>query len=90
MVDAFRLRAGGPGAPEGEQHVMSSSVPVSLSPRELAVLALIVQGKRNAEIARDLFLSVNTIKSHTNAAYRKIGVTNRTEAAVWFLGLPRS
>lgn len=54
-----------------------------LTERESEVLALITQGQRTADIAAALFLSVNSIKTHTRNVFRKIGVTSRTEAALW-------
>jgi NarL family two-component system response regulator LiaR len=54
-----------------------------LSSREAEVLALITQGLSNREIADRAFLSVNTVKTYIRAAYRKIGVTSRSQAAVW-------
>jgi two-component system response regulator DesR len=52
----------------------------SLSPREREVVAHISRGSTNAEIARALFLSPHTVKEHTSAIYRKLGVRNRAEA----------
>lgn len=52
-----------------------------LSPRHRQILALIAQGRRNEEIARDLNLSPNTIKFHVRALYARMGVRNRVEAA---------
>lgn len=57
-----------------------------LTAREAEVLALITQGRSNAEISELLHLSVNTIKGNIRAAYRKIGVTNRVEAVLWGTG----
>ncbi|HEU5152998.1 MAG TPA: response regulator transcription factor [Iamia sp.] len=54
-----------------------------LTERESEVLALITQGQRTADIAAALFLSVNSIKTHTRNVFRKIGVSTRTEAALW-------
>ena len=54
-----------------------------LSERESEVLALITQGKSNAEIADILYLSINSIKSYVRSAYRKIEVTNRVDAVLW-------
>jgi DNA-binding NarL/FixJ family response regulator len=51
-----------------------------LSERELEVLALLASGKTNAEIAKDLFVAVGTVKSHVNNIYRKLDAGNRTEA----------
>jgi len=54
-----------------------------LSDRESEILALITQGRTNAEIARSTYLSPNTIKSYIRSAYRKMGVTRRTQAILW-------
>jgi ATP/maltotriose-dependent transcriptional regulator MalT len=51
-----------------------------LSERELEVLTLLVSGRSNADIARDLVISVGTVKTHTNNIYRKLGARNRAEA----------
>jgi len=51
-----------------------------LSGREEEVLALIANGSTNKEIAARLHLSPHTIKEHTSAIYRKLGVRNRAEA----------
>ncbi len=56
---------------------------MGLTEREAEVLAHISQGKRTREIAEALYLSINSIKTHTQHLYRKIGVTSRTEAALW-------
>jgi DNA-binding CsgD family transcriptional regulator len=52
-----------------------------LSERELEILALLASGRTNAEIARDLFVALGTVKSHLNNIYRKLGAANRAEAA---------
>jgi DNA-binding CsgD family transcriptional regulator len=51
-----------------------------LSGRELDVLALLATGRPNREIAGVLYVSVGTVKSHTNNIFRKLGARNRTEA----------
>ena len=51
-----------------------------LSARELEVLAAVSKGLSNRAIGRELFLSDQTVKFHLNKIYRKLGVTNRTEA----------
>ncbi len=56
---------------------------VGLSAREAEVLALICRGLSNAEIAEQLFLGVNTIKTYIRSAYRKIGVDRRSQAVIW-------
>ena len=54
-----------------------------LTDRESEILALITQGKNNADVASITFLSPNTIKSYIRTIYRKIGVTSRTQAVLW-------
>jgi DNA-binding NarL/FixJ family response regulator len=54
-----------------------------LTPREEDVLALVVAGRSNAEIAELLFLSPNTVKSFIRTAYAKIGATTRSQAVAW-------
>jgi LuxR family maltose regulon positive regulatory protein len=51
-----------------------------LSERELEVLRLVAAGMKNAEIAKELFVVVGTIKTHLNSIYRKLGVSSRTQA----------
>ncbi len=51
-----------------------------LTDRERDVLELVARGATNREIAADLFLSPHTVKEHTSALYRKLGVRNRAEA----------
>jgi DNA-binding NarL/FixJ family response regulator len=58
---------------------------VALTPRELEVLQMIAAGLTNAEAARRLHLSVHGIKFHLAAIYQRLGVANRTEAAVMYL-----
>lgn len=77
VSDASRRHAGGvsgqnwPGRGEG------------LTDREAEVLALITQGKSNAEVAALIYLSPNTVKTYIRSIYRKIGVTSRTQAVLW-------
>lgn len=52
-----------------------------LSPRELEVLALVVEGLSNDEIAKQLVISPATVKSHVRHIYAKLLVANRAEAA---------
>jgi len=54
-----------------------------LSYRESEVIALITQGLSNAEIARGMYLSPNSVKSYIRSAYRKIGVVRRSQAVSW-------
>ena len=52
-----------------------------LSHRQREILELVVEGFTNAQIAKRLFLSEYTVKQHLRAAYKLLGVSNRTEAA---------
>ena len=54
-----------------------------LSAREIEVLQLIGRGMSNAEIARELFLSEKTVKNHLTNIFRKIQVTDRTQAVLY-------
>jgi DNA-binding NarL/FixJ family response regulator len=63
-----------------EETVDSPAYPANLSAREVEVLKLVAKGLTNAEIARDLFISPNTVSRHLNSVYRKLGVTSRAAA----------
>ena len=54
----------------------------SLTHREQEVLAYLTVGKTNREIATLLFISTSTVKGHLTSIYAKLGVSNRTEAAL--------
>jgi DNA-binding NarL/FixJ family response regulator len=54
-----------------------------LSARELEVLALVAEGLPNKLIARRLEISEKTVKSHLTRVFSEIGVTDRTQAALW-------
>lgn len=55
------------------------------SVREAEVLALLCRGLSNAEIAAELYLSINSIRTHIRSAYRKIGLDRRSKVIVWAL-----
>ncbi|MET0953809.1 MAG: response regulator transcription factor [Aeromicrobium sp.] len=63
------------GAWPGKKH--------GLSAREAEVLALIVQGLTNQEIADKVYLSINSVKTYIRNAYRKIDVQRRSQAVAW-------
>jgi DNA-binding NarL/FixJ family response regulator len=54
-----------------------------LTDRESEILALITQGKSNADVAALTYLSPNTVKSYIRTIYRKIDVASRTQAVLW-------
>ncbi|THV41511.1 response regulator transcription factor [Glycomyces buryatensis] len=55
-------------------------LPMRLSEREVQVLAGLTEGKPNAEIGRDLFVSEDTVKTHAKRLYRKLGARDRAHA----------
>jgi DNA-binding NarL/FixJ family response regulator len=78
----------GPEAPLGERamaepHQQAASLAkVGLTPRQSEVLALLLQGLPNKLIARELNLSVETVKDHVAAVLRALGVSSRTQAVL--------
>lgn len=54
----------------------------NLTNREMEVLIKIIEGKSNKEIAEELVITHHTVKSHITEIFRKLGVRNRTQAAV--------
>jgi DNA-binding NarL/FixJ family response regulator len=58
---------------------------VGLTPREVTLLGGVVKGFSNGEIAEQMSLSPNTVKSYIRSAYRKIGVSTRAQAVSWCL-----
>jgi DNA-binding CsgD family transcriptional regulator/ArsR family metal-binding transcriptional regulator len=61
----------------------NNALPAPLTGRELEVLRLVAQGATNAEIADLLEISPHTVKSHVIHIFNKLGVSDRTQAAVW-------
>jgi LuxR family maltose regulon positive regulatory protein len=69
-------------SPEVTLHLVATNSKVQvepLSPQELRVLRLLVVGLSNADIAQELIISTNTIKTHVKSIYRKLNVTSREE-----------
>jgi DNA-binding NarL/FixJ family response regulator len=64
------------------QLAAAESVPSQLTPREREVLAELARGRSNREIARGLSLSEKTVKTHVSAILTKLGVQDRTQAAL--------
>jgi DNA-binding NarL/FixJ family response regulator len=70
---------------EGQQEKRPAPKPslsTSLSPREMEVLELLVRGQSNQEIARDLSISLSTVKNHVHNIIAKLGVSDRVQAAI--------
>ncbi len=54
-----------------------------LSAREREVLALVVEGLANKQIAQQLRISEKTVKAHLTSIFQRLGVADRTQAALW-------
>lgn len=57
----------------------------ALTKQEYRILELVAQGWRNAKIAAELFISTRTVEAHLYHIFDKLGVSCRTEAALYFL-----
>jgi DNA-binding NarL/FixJ family response regulator len=66
-----------PGAP------LAAERPGGLTRRELEILRLLAEGHSNAQLARMLWVTEQTVKFHLSNVYRKLHVSNRTEASRW-------
>jgi len=55
----------------------------NLTPKEREVLLLLASGARNADIAKKLYVSPHTIRTHLHNIYRKINVPDRFQAILW-------
>ena len=67
-------------APTTVRSTVPDPAPVALSMREMQVLTGMSQGKSNAQIGRELYLSEDTIKTHARRLFRKLAVKDRAEA----------
>jgi DNA-binding NarL/FixJ family response regulator len=92
LVQAVRAVHGGQVllAPEAAEAMLSGSggapevpAPVPLTDREREVLALIAAGRSNREIARSLAVAEKTVKTHVSNVLMKLGVQDRTQAALY-------
>ncbi|MEV0163031.1 response regulator transcription factor [Nonomuraea fuscirosea] len=91
LVQAVRAVHGGQVllAPEAAEAMLSSRgggaapAPVPLTEREREVLALIAAGRSNREIARSLAVAEKTVKTHVSNVLMKLGVQDRTQAALY-------
>jgi DNA-binding NarL/FixJ family response regulator len=69
--------------PDQARQTGSQSTAVMLTPREREILQLVAEGYSNAQLARMLWVSLETIKFHLSNIYEKLEVSNRTEATRW-------
>jgi len=89
VLDAVRAAARGesPLDPKAGSALLAArrtSTPGGLlSDREREVLAMVAEGMPNKLISRELDISEKTVKAHLTSVFRRIGVTDRTQAAVW-------
>jgi len=70
---------------ESAPHVLGTPSTAKLSPRELEVLGMTALGLTNSQVGRQMNLSLHAVKFHLASIYRKLGVSNRTAAAVIYL-----
>jgi DNA-binding NarL/FixJ family response regulator len=78
--------AGGPrpiAAPQQAGGRTATESPGGLTRRELEILRLVAEGHSNSQLARMLWVTEQTVKFHLSNIYRKLGVSNRTEASRW-------
>ena len=73
---------GSPPALGGKHSQGEGTLPSSLSAREVEVLRLMMRGHSNQQIARNLLISTSTVKKHVRRIISKLGISDRTQAAV--------
>jgi two-component system response regulator DesR len=83
LVPAVRAANGGLVCVPTELSASMERGPLTRRQRE--VLRLAAEGRGNAEIAHDLYLSESTVKAHLSAAFAKVGVRSRSEASALML-----
>jgi len=90
LLDAIRAahEGGSPLDPKAARVLLdrqrsSSASPAKMSEREEEVLRLVAAGMANKAIARQLGIAERTVKAHLTSIFQRIGVTDRTQAALW-------
>lgn len=90
LLDAIRAahEGGSPLDPKAARVLLdrqrtSSATPAKMSEREEEVLRLVASGLANKAIARQLGIAERTVKAHLTNIFQRIGVTDRTQAALW-------
>jgi two-component system nitrate/nitrite response regulator NarL len=82
-LDAFEAERESSGFSQHEPRTNGGGHAAQLSARELEILKFLVAGDSNKAIARTCHLAESTVKIHLKTILRKIGVRNRTQAAIW-------
>ena len=79
------MNGGSPLDPQAARVMLDarSARPAELTDREAEVLKLVREGLANKQIARQLGISERTVKAHLGNVFQRIGVTDRTQAALW-------
>ena len=70
-------------AARDQRAAAASAAASELTPREVEVLTLVRQGLANKQIARRLGISERTVKAHLTSTFHRVGVADRTQAALW-------
>jgi DNA-binding NarL/FixJ family response regulator len=85
LLRGIRAAAAGeaPLAPKAATAVLGDRRPPALTAREQEVLSAVVAGLANKQIARRLGISEKTVKAHLTNIFQRIGVADRTQAALW-------
>lgn len=81
LAEHSGMQARAPETPGVAAPVVTGSE-LGLTPRQIDVLHLVLEGKSSKLICRDLNLSLSTVKTHTSAALRALNVTTRTQAVI--------
>ncbi|MBB3108417.1 DNA-binding NarL/FixJ family response regulator [Paenibacillus phyllosphaerae] len=68
---------------EGRGAALDKTIPIRFTDREKTVIALMMEGMTNREIAGKLFMSEGTVKNYVSTIYDKIGTNDRTQAVLW-------
>ncbi len=66
-----------------DKYIVSRRDSSLLTPREIEILSMIAAGATNEQIANELFISRNTVRTHIYNIFKKINVPNRLQAALW-------
>jgi two-component system nitrate/nitrite response regulator NarL len=85
VLDSARIRDTTPREDNNDGILMTSEggIEPQLSPRQISILGYLIEGNSNKSIARKVDIAEATVKVHVKAILRKLGVHNRTQAAIW-------